>query len=171
MQPIMRTTMLLAALLPAVALANPQRGDQEITLSGAGSSDKDFDNTILSVSGSWGSYLSPHSLWGVRQLVSARDAEGESTSFDGATRLFYDYHFGDGRFRPFIGISAGGIYGEGVDDTFTAGPEVGLKYYVLQNTFIVGLMEYQFLFDSANDVDDRFDDGAFFYSVGIGYNF
>src|SRR5690606_39814213 len=126
---------------------------------------------VLSVSGSWGTYLSEDSLWGIRQTVSASDSEGESTQFDGATRLFYDYHFGDGKARPFVGVSIGGIYGEGIDETFTAGTEIGRKYYVLENTFIVGLMEYQFLFDSADEADDRFDDGAFFYSLGLGYNF
>jgi hypothetical protein len=171
MHPTLRTTLLTGLLMPAMALAMPQQGTQEITLGGAGSSDKDFDETILSIAGSWGTYVSPRSQWGIRQTISARDSEGESTRFDGATRIFYDYHFGGDKARPFVGLSVGGIYGKGVDDTFTGGPEVGLKYYVLNNTFILGLVEYQFLFDSASDVDDRFDDGAFFYSLGIGYNF
>lgn len=171
MNPLFKSTLLIAALFPVAALAAPTAGDQEVTLSGAGSSDKDFDDTVLSVQGSWGKYLSESSLWGIRQTINARDSEGESVKFDGSTRAFYDYHFGDGNFRPFVGASIGGVYGEGVDDTFMAGPELGVKYWVLDRTFIQAMVEYQFLFKSASDANDRYDDGAFFYSVGLGYNF
>jgi hypothetical protein len=86
-------------MLPAIAGAAPMAGDKEITLGGAGSSDKDFDDTVFSVQGSWGQYLSESSLWGVRQTVNARDTEGESVKFYGSTRVFSDYHFGNCKFR------------------------------------------------------------------------
>lgn len=146
-------------------------GDKEITLGGAGSSDKDFDDTVFSVQGSWGQYLSESSLWGVRQTVNARDSEGESVKFDGSTRVFYDYHFGTGKARPFIGASVGGVYGDRVDETFMAGPEVGFKYWVQDKTFITAMAEYQFLFKSGSDAQDRYDDGVFLYSIGIGFNY
>ena len=146
-------------------------GDKEITLGGAGSSDKDFDDTIFSVQGSWGQYLSESSLWGVRQTVNARDTEGESVKFDGSTRVFYDYHFGTGKARPFIGASIGGVYGDRVDETFMAGPEIGFKYWVQDKTFITAIAEYQFLFKSGSDAQDRYDDGVFLYSIGIGFNY
>ena len=171
MNRLFKTSLLLAALSPAVALAAPSAGDQEFTLNGAGSSDKSFDDTVLSVQGSWGTYLDESSLWGVRQLVNARDSEGESVQFDGATRVFYDYLLGSGNMRPFVGVSLGMIYGEEVDETFSAGPEAGVKYGVNDSTFVQGRVEYQFLFESASEADDRYDDGAFFYSVGLGYNF
>jgi hypothetical protein len=43
--------------------------------------------------------------------------------------------------------------------------------HVKDKTFIELQVEYQFLFDDADQIDDRFDDGAFFYTLGIGYNF
>lgn len=107
MNRLFKTTLMIAAMLPAIAGAAPMTGDKEITLGGAGSSDKDFDDTIFSVQGSWGQYLSESSLWGVRQTVNARDTEGESVKFDGSTRVFYDYHFGTGKARPFIGAKIG----------------------------------------------------------------
>ncbi|WP_336470237.1 hypothetical protein [Stutzerimonas stutzeri] len=142
-----------------------------MTLGGAGSSDKDFDDTVFSVQGSWGQYLSESSLWGVRQTVNARDTEGESVKFDGSTRVFYDYHFGNGKARPFIGASIGGVYGDRVDETFMAGPEIGFKYWVQDKTFITAMAEYQFLFKSGSDAQDRYDDGVFLYSIGIGFNY
>lgn len=171
MKHVLRTSLFVAALIPAWGMAAPSAGDNEITLSGAGTSDKDFDNNGISFQGSWGQYLSESSLWGIRQSVGISDSEGESTDFTGSTRAFYDYHFGSGKLKPFVGASLGGIYGDGVDDSFTAGPEVGLKYWVKDDVFITGLMEYQFLFKNSDGASDNYDDGAIFYSVGVGFNY
>jgi hypothetical protein len=171
MKQLIRTSVILTAFLPVIALAAPAAGEKEFTLSGAGSSSKDFDNTAFSIDGSYAQYLDPSSAVGVRQSISISDSEDDDTDFSGSTRLFYDYHFGMENLRPFVGVNLGGIYGDGVDDTFSGGPELGVKYYVGPKTFVMGMMEYQFLFKSADEVDDRFDDGAFFYSVGLGYNF
>lgn len=118
MNRLFKMSILAVAVAPAIALAAPQAGDREITLSGAGSSDKSFDDTVFSVQGSWGKYLDESSMWGIRQTINARDEEGESVQFDGSTRVFYDYHFGSGNTRPFVGLSLGGLYGEEVDETF-----------------------------------------------------
>lgn len=171
MKQVFRTSLVIAAFLPAIGLAAPSMGDREITLSGAGSSDKDFNSSSFAFQGSWGEYLSESSLWGIRQSVGIRNSEDESARFDGSTRVFYDYHFGTGNTRPFVGASIGGVYGDGVDDSFMGGPEIGLKHWVKEDVFITGLMEYQFLFKSGSDARDRYDDGAIFYSVGVGYNF
>lgn len=171
MNRLLKTSLLVAAMLPAFAVAAPAAGDREVTLGGAGSSDKSFDDTVFSIQGSWGTYLDESSMWGVRQTVNARDTEGESVKFDGSTRLFYDYHFGSGNTRPFVGLSVGGVYGDQVDETFMGGPEIGIKHWVHDQTFITAMAEYQFLFKSGSDARDRYDDGAFFYSVGVGYNY
>lgn len=171
MKRFLTTSVIMAAMIPVMAGAAPTTGDREITLSGAGTSDKDFDQNSLAFQGSLGSYLSPSSLWGIRQSVSINDSEGESTDFDGSTRIFYDYQFGTGNTRPFIGASIGGVYGERVEESFIAGPEIGVKHWVKDDVFITGLVEYQFLFESAGDADDRYDDGALFYSLGVGYSF
>ena len=92
MKKLFKTSLLAAALVPAMAMAEPMAGGQEITLSGAGSSDKDFDSTVLSVQGSWGQYLTDSSLWGVRQTINASDSEGESVQFDGSTRVLSLIH-------------------------------------------------------------------------------
>ncbi len=33
------------------------------------------------------------------------------------------------------------------------------------------MAEYQFLFKSGSDAQDRYDDGVFLYSIGIGFNY
>lgn len=171
MKRILSISTLAAALLPVAVLAAPTAGTQEVTLSGAGDSDKDFDTNVLNIQGSWGQYLNESSLWGIRQSIGISDREGESTDFNGATRIFYDYHFGVGNTRPFIGASLGGQYGDGVEETFMAGPEIGIKHWVNDTTFITGLVEYHFLFESGSEARDNYDDGRIFYSLGLGYNF
>lgn len=152
----------------------PQVGDREFTLSGTGSSDKDFDSSSFGISGDYGWYLTDRTLAGIRQSINFADIEGEDLSDDfwnGSTRGFVDYHFGRGAARPFVGASLGGIYGDGVKDTGIAGLETGLKYYLLATTFVQARAEYQFLFESGDSAKDNIDDGAWAYTFGMGLNF
>ena len=105
----------------------------------------------------------------LRQNFSYSDTG--DTTWLGQTRVAVDYHFNLQRFRPFLGASFGGVYGEGVTDSWAAGLEGGLKYYVLPKTFLFGLVEYQWLFKDTDEFSDNFDDGAFTYAIGIGFNF
>ncbi|RDD60331.1 hypothetical protein [Ferruginivarius sediminum] len=170
--------LLIAALaLPATAVAQtgdtepgPSPGDWEITLSGNGTSNNDFDNHQIGLSGSVGNYILDNVLLGVRQSVNFTDLPGDDQT-NAATRGFADYVFDLGRLRPYVGVSLGGIYGENVNDTFAAGPEAGLKYYADNNTFIFVQTEYQFTFSDTDDATEAADDGQFFHLVGIGFNF
>ena len=49
-----------------------------------------------------------------------------------------------------------------------AAPELGLKWYLTETAFLLGLVEYQFFFEDAEDADDTFSDGSFVYTLGIG---
>lgn len=72
---------------------------------------------------------------------------------------------------PFVGANFGGFYGDTVSNTGSAGLELGLKAYVQDKTYITFQAEYDYLFDSSDDLSSNFDDGAIFYSLGIGFNF
>lgn len=158
------------ALAQSVEFTGPSTGDWEMTLSGSGSSDTDFDNNTIGVSGSIGQYMMPNVLVGVRQTVNYASTANDDT-ITGATRVFADYVFDIQRWRPYVGASFGGIYGEGVNNTFAAGPELGVKYYPDNNTFIFAQTEYQFTFRDSDEIDDAFDDGGFFHALGVGFNF
>lgn len=171
-----------ALLIPAYTQAHemqaghvgPQEGAREFSLSGTGASDKDFDNSSFGLSADLGWYLSDRTVAGVRQSIIYADVQGANLSNDfwsGSTRGYIDYHFGNNKLRPFIGATLGYIYGDGVKDTGVAGPEAGLKYYVLDSTYILGRIEYQFLFDSGGSASDNYDDGSMNYVVGVGFNF
>ena len=165
------TTDMTATEAPA---RGPADGDREFSLSGTGSSDKNFDNSSFGISGDYGWFTSDKSVWGIRQSINFADIEGEDLSNDfwnGSTRGYYDYHFLDGNWRPFIGASLGAIYGDGVKDSAFAGLEFGVKYYVLPKTYILARAEYQFFFSDSSSASDNWEDGAFAYVFGMGYNF
>jgi hypothetical protein len=119
------------------------------------------------MSGSVGYFLSDHSELGLRQSVSFSDF-GDSI-WNGSTRVFYDYHFGDGPLRPLIGLNFGWVYGDTVEETLAAAPEAGLKWFVTPEAFVFGLAEYQFFFEDTDEADDAFEDGSFVYTFGIGF--
>jgi len=162
-----------SALMSAslIAHAAPESGDRSFTLSGTGSSDKDFDGNSFGVSGELGWYTTDHLLWGVRQSFNGLVGDKVNDTWNGSTRGFVDLHFGSGSTRPYIGANIGGIYGEGVKDTGQAGLETGLRWFVKDKTFIGVGVEYSFLFEDSHDIDNSFNDGAFFYNLGVGFNF
>ena len=163
-----------ALAVPSAAFAQdvgPLADDWEVTLSGTGTSNNDFDQHTLGATGSVGKYMNENILVGLRQSINFADVEGGNDTLNFATRGFADYVFDLGRWRPFIGANIGGIYGDNVNDTFAAGPEIGVKYYPDTSTFVFAQAEYQFTFNDAGDVDEAADDGQYFYSVGIGFNF
>lgn len=153
----------------------PLDGDREFSISGTGSSDRDFDSGTFGVTGDLGWYLSNRTVAGVRQSINYASIEGESIKDDfwnGSTRGYFNYHFLSNRTRPFLGASLGGVYGDGVKNSTFAGLETGIKHYVQAKTYFLARVEYQFLFSSASDADEAFqDDGAWAYTVGLGYNF
>ena len=153
----------------------PSDGDRELSISGTGSSDRSFNSGSFGVTGDLGWYFRSNMVAGVRQSVNYASIEGESIQDDfwnGSTRGYYNYHFLTASTRPFIGGSLGGIYGDGVKNSAFAGLETGIKHYVLAQTYFLARVEYQFFFSRSSDASDAFrDDGAWAYTLGLGYNF
>ncbi|HWA25844.1 MAG TPA: hypothetical protein VG734_09295 [Lacunisphaera sp.] len=147
-------------------------GVREFTLGGSGQSNKHMDDSMGGVDFSYGSFLSPNSQWALRQSISYANPNVGDSGWNGATRLVYDYSFNhDGFARPFIGAGGGRIYGDTVNDAWTAGLEVGSKFFVRSRTFIYAMASYDWLFDRGSQIDDRFDDGRIGWNLGIGYQF
>ena len=170
---MLRKIVLLAALglflIPAtVAQAQFEEGDWELTLVGNGVANEDVDAGTLDVGASLGYFLTDGLEVAVRQTLSYDD-DNNGTDLAGSTAAVLDFHFDLDRFTPFVGVGLGYIYGDTVaKDTFFAGPEAGLKYFVNSTTFLYGLIQYQFFFEDEDEVGDVLDDGAFVYSIGIG---
>ena len=169
----------LAALFSVPTLSKAQVVNPwELTLGGGASNSVDFDGFSANLNASLGYFFTDTLEVAVRQTIAYSDVQadptGDSSAWNASTRVALDLHFpmGDrGQIMPFIGANIGFIYGESVNDTWIAGPEAGVKVFLDEQTFVFILAEYQFFFDEADEADDAFDDGAFVYSVGLGFRF
>jgi hypothetical protein len=156
--------MVLMAGFSTSSYGAQEAGDRDFTLSGSGASDSGFDTSVFGATASVGWFTTRDLEWGVRQTANIADTEA-TTSLNGATRAFLDYHLDYAMWQPFIGASLGVQYGSLVKDAFFIGPELGAKYYVMPKTYILGQVAYQF------QVDQDIDEGSTFYNLGIGFNF
>jgi hypothetical protein len=155
--------------VPAVSMAQFDGGDWELTLTGNGASNNDFDANSFGGSVGIGYFFTDNLEAAVRQNLTWTDAEDIDDIWTGATRVAADWHFDLDRWQPFIGATFGYIYGDLVDETFVAGPEAGVKWFANSTTFIYGMVAYDFFFEDSDDADDAFDDGQYLYSLGIGF--
>lgn len=142
-------------------------GDSTFTLSGAGSSNRELSNHVFSIEGAYGHFFNRNLEGQIRQGFGYANAGDDE--WNASTRVALDYHFGQGHVRPYLGGHFGYVYGDQVRDTWVAGPEGGVKWFVNDTTFINALIEYQFFFRDADDAD--FEDGRFVYTVGVGWRF
>ncbi len=170
---IFATVGLLA--LPAAVLAqqpNFVTGDRTFTISGAGSSDKDFDASRFEVEASLGMFLTDFIEASVRQGFGYFDPAVGNSDWTASTRVAADFYIPImSHIQPLIGANVGYLYGDRLRDQWVLGPEIGLKAFVNDTTYISGLVEYQVLFRSAEDVDDQFRHGRWVYTVGVGFKF
>jgi hypothetical protein len=146
-------------MLPAKSQAQFKQGDWELTLSGQGANDKDFETGSASAVGSLGYFFSDQLEVGLRQGITWADG---GSAWNGDTRLAADFHFDFARWQPFLGANIGYTYGDNVDDSWIAGPEGGVKYFMNSTTFVEAIVSYEF------SLNNGFDSGAFFYGLGIG---
>jgi hypothetical protein len=146
-------------LLPSSSQAQFKQGDWELTLSGQGSNDKDFETGAFSAIGSVGYFFTDQLELSFRQGVVW--ADGGST-WSGDSRVAGDFHFDFARWQPFAGANIGYAYGEDVDDQWIAGPEAGVKYFLNSTTFVMVIAAYEF------SLNNGFDSGGFSYGLGIG---
>jgi hypothetical protein len=175
-----------AALLPFAARAQttvsgseqgwgPHRGSEEFTLSGSGTADKRWNNGVGGAGLSFGSYFTDSGELLLRQSVGySKPGPSGGNAWSGSTRIAFDQHLlGTGPLRPYVGANVGGIYGQTVRDTWAAGLETGLKYYVMPRTFLFAGIEYDWFFRHAHGLigKQKFRDGEWNYGLGTGFNF
>ena len=163
------------ALMPSAAKAQEygfDAGNWELTLSGSGTNDRDFNSTSFGVDASLGYFFTDNLEVAVRQNVTYSDVGAiKGSAWNGSTDVALDFHFDLGRWQPFVGANIGYAYGDSTNDTWEAGPEAGVKYFITQSTFVQVLAQYEFFFDSGGDNSlgrDTISDGQFFYSLGLG---
>lgn len=185
---IMKTSLLkhclLLASFPALLWAQPApatvawtdspdiAGVRELTFGGSGGSNRQLNDTFGGATASYGVYFNNEWLGSIRQSVNYSNPRGRPTTWNGSTRLALDYHFTTlGAAMPFVGASFGRIYGTSLRDTWSAGLEGGLKYYVQRKVFVFVMAEYNWLFQRTRELDNNFGSGQLYWTTGIGFNF
>jgi hypothetical protein len=148
-------------LLPAIARAQFEAGNWELTLAGNGSNDQDFRTYDFSVQGSLGYFMTKELEVGVRQSLTQADG---GSAWAGATRAAVDWHFDMDRLWPFVGASIGYTYGD-TDDTWVAGLEGGVKYFLNSTTFVGVTAGYDF------NLEEGLSEGGFNYGLALGVKF
>jgi hypothetical protein len=160
---------LFVAFIPALALllavpstsqAQFKQTDWDLTLSGSATNDNDFDTFNASAQFGVGYFLSDQFEVGLRPTITLADG-GSENSYN--VSVFGDFHFDLGNgWVPFIGANIGYGWGDNVNDSFTGGPEGGIKYFLNSTTYVFGNVAYLF------DLEESFGDGNFFYGLGLG---
>ena len=145
-------------------------GDNIFGLTGVGSSDENLKHTSFGTNLSLGYFFSNNLAGELRQGFNFSDRTG-SDGWNASTRGALDLYLGTETICPLIGANLGYVYGNDITDTLIVGPEVGLKWFVNDTTYISALMEYQFFFTKSDNVGEVFSDGRFVYSLGIGFKF
>jgi hypothetical protein len=184
MKATLLNTCVLFAALPALLWAQPAptstapgeprpiRGVRELTFGGSGGSNRSLSDSFGGAAASYGVYFNNEWQGVVRQSLNYRNPRRGGTTWDGSTRLAADYHLTNmGMTMPFFGASFGRIYGSSLRDTWSAGLETGVKYYMQRRVFVFGMAEYNWLFRRTRELDNNFGSGQFIFTTGIGFNF
>jgi hypothetical protein len=152
--------LLSLAFVPSVSHAQFEKGNFTLELSGQGANDKDFDSGSAALNLDLGYFLTNEVSVGLRQGLIWGDGGSE---WGGGTAAYADYTFDLQKWQPYVGLNVGYAYGSGVDDSWSAGPEAGVKYFVNSTTFIDFRAAYEF------NLEEGIDEGAFQYGIGIGF--
>lgn len=167
-----RSTSPLVASAPGQSDRKTGRQPWEFTIGGAGTSNEDFNAGGAQIAGSIGYYTNEVIELSLRQNMSYADSgKGSPAAWNGVSRAAVDLHLPLGNVVPYVGANFGYVYGDTVKETFLAGPEAGVKFYLKEDVFVQAGAEYQFFFDSSDRVNDAFRDGQLVYGVGLGVRF
>ena len=150
---------------PYTAEVGPRQGDWEGFIGGTGTSNGEFNDNALGVTGSIGYYVLKWLPLSLRQSFAANFGGDVNDNFQYSTTGAIDLQAPLGRFQPFIGGFGG--YGYGANYSWLTGPEAGIKFYVNESTFILGIFQYGLIADK----NFEWDDGVAVYSIGMGINF
>jgi hypothetical protein len=161
-------------------LEERQKTPWEVTLSGVGTNDEEFNVGNGQLAVSVGYYFTEVLELVVRQGVSYSDDEGsvgggasDDDVWNFQSRVALDVHIPMGNFVPYVGGNVGYLYGDTdtLDDTFAIGPEAGVKIYLQKAAFLQLGAEWEFFTDRKSSIDDTFEDGQLFYFAGFGLRF
>ncbi|MFT3867516.1 MAG: hypothetical protein QM715_03350 [Nibricoccus sp.] len=158
--------------VPSTGYYGPHGGESDFMVGASGTANRRMDDTLAGLNFSLGHYFTNMQALVLRQTVNYSHPAGGDRAWSGSSRLAFDQYLSPhSRWRPFIGVNFGGVYGDDVTETWAAGLEAGMKFYVRPRVFIEVMAEYAWYFRHSNNIDDRFDTGHWNWSLGTGFTF
>jgi hypothetical protein len=162
------TSFVLAAMamVPMFARADFQAGNWDLQVGGNGIANHEVNAATFGLSGQLGYFLTKNLEVGLHQTFNYAEAPHTESALSGTTSIVADWNFDFGNFVPFAGGNIGYSYGNhatSTRDTWAAGPEGGLKYFLNSSTYLYGSVAYEFLFNT-----NHAGSSGFVYSVGLG---
>ena len=155
-----------ASTPPYTPEVGPSAGDWEAKLSGSGTSTNSFDANAFGATGSIGWYATDWIEPGFQQSVAFGVGSDVKDTVAGVSSVFVDFVAPLNRWRPYVGLTLGILYGNSdIDTEGLWGFRGGVKYYVAEATFIDLGASYTPTFNEA------FDDAVLNYTLGVGFNF
>lgn len=162
-------TALLVSVSPA--LAEPKPNSHELQAAAGYFQAHESDNGNLNIDLSYGRFMDdPAWEIGLRQGYVGVFREDARDLWVATTIAFVDYHFGvnpGNQFVPFLGAFTGLVWNDEEIDG-TAGPEVGVKAYMNESSFLSARYRYEWFFDDIEQGDET-SDGNHVVTVGLGY--
>lgn len=156
------TFIVATALLVAPAMGEFHKGDFELSISAMGVTPADGDSFTTAGTIGIGAFVTDAIELSLRQGVGYSDTAGSNWSF--ATQGAADYHFKvHDRVYLFGGGFVGVGYGDGIDATWTGGPEAGVKFFLSDTTILGFTVQVPFPFEGG--------DPSFNYSLGLSFLF
>ena len=156
-------------VVPAVASAQFEAGDFDMTLSGSFSAPKNAQGAAIGAKVGLGYFLTKEFEASVRQQVTYLQLDQnvpgvDRTTWGGSTQGAIDYHFDFGAFQPFVGVFGGYEYPGSAMGYWGVGPEAGLKYFVNGTTYVYGVLGYDY---TTNKPTNSYFTGE----LGVGFKF
>ena len=161
--------LILVMLVTTPAQTAPVGGDNEVEAAAGFFHAQGSDSGSFNVDLQFGRYLTPGWELGIRQALNYNFIDDGRDSWVATTTPFlvYNFHFND-YVIPFLGVAAGAAYNDR-DITGTLSPNVGVKIFLSDQTYLGLRYRYEWYFNRLNRVDNNADTGNHVATIGIGF--
>ncbi|HUR71830.1 MAG TPA: outer membrane beta-barrel protein [Candidatus Limnocylindrales bacterium] len=164
------STLLVGLLLgTGTASALPGDGASEVQVSAGFNQTQGSDTGSLNVDLSYGYYLTPGWQLGFRQAINSTFVDNGRDFWLATTTPFLNYNFRlTNIIVPYLGAFIGAAWNDR-DITGTAGPQVGIKFFVHDNTFLNLGYRYDIFFSRIDTIDNNSSRGNHVANLGVGF--
>jgi hypothetical protein len=147
----------------------PVAGDNEVEVAAGFFHSQGSETGALTADLNYGYYLTPGWEIGLRQALNYTFVDDARDAWFATTTPFLNYNF---RLTdvvvPFLGAFFGAVWND-KDVSGTLGPQVGIKFFVGDQTYLGLRYRYEWFFDSLRGAGRNADNGNHVINLGVGF--